>query len=153
MNLLAVFFKKLIALIIGAVGASLLLICINSAIEWHRGGNFPESEKKKLSWENEKLKKEHRQLAINIALEETKIKHIETSEDWRGVREGKIAYHYALKTKYEFERLKKESEILKINKALASDFEDCLARNSKNFFRYTIEIFFILLYYKISYNG
>ena len=46
MNLLAVFFKNLIALVIGAVGASLLLICINSAIEWHRGGNLPESEKK-----------------------------------------------------------------------------------------------------------
>ena len=145
MNLLASFLKNLIALIIGAAGAALILICINSAIEWYRGGNLPTQEKAILIVKKQELALKKRKLDSAIALEETKIAHIKANNGSK----VKETYYTALK---EIDKLKRRIvalDELEVDKELASTFSDCLARNSKNFFRYTVEIFFILLFFPV----
>ena len=131
MNLLAGFLKNLIALIIGAAGAALILICINSAIEWYRGGNLPAQEKANLIGKKQELALKKRKLDSAIALEETKIAHIKANNGSK----VKETYYTALK---EIDKLKRRIvalDELEVDKKLASTFSDCLARNSKNFFR------------------
>lgn len=149
MNFLSGFFKNIFALAIGAAATALILLIVNSVIDWHRGGHLPEKERAKLSKTANDLKREHNRLNNSIALYETKKQIVQESNNMEIWKKSQKAYYSALQLRDEFNLLRVQRKEFDLSKELASSFDDCLKHNSKYFLRNTIDIFLFLLFFPL----